>query len=98
MLPALNRHHNNGRWNFDCRACGHVETREPPAGANPHAAVATRKQRVAHTIIPEQSLSLAVVTPLLAVKHVHAIIRDGPQPSARIAHERSYLIRLQPVF
>src|SRR5258708_22653868 len=74
-----------------------METRESPAGAHPHAAVATRKQRMTHTVIPEQPLCLAVVPPLLAVKHVDAIIRARPEPSARIGHKRSYFIGLQPV-
>ena len=97
VLAALNRRHLNRGRNFGCRIRGHVEAREPAAGAYPHAAATAREQRVADAVIPEQSLGLAVVPPLLTVKHVHTIIGAGPQPSARIGHERSYLIRLQPV-
>src|SRR5437879_723964 len=97
MLTELSRHHHNRRWNFRCTARGHVEPRESAARTHPDAAVAVGEQRVADAVIPEQSLSLAVVPPSLAVKHVHAIIRAGPQPSARIGHEPRYLIRLQPV-
>src|SRR6266849_866840 len=97
MLTELSRHHHNGRRNFGCTSRGHVKARHSAACTHPDAAAAIGEQRVTDAIIPEQSLSLAVVPPLLAIKHVDAIIRAGPQPSPRIGHEPRYLIRLQPV-
>src|SRR4029079_4247779 len=70
----LDKRDNHGRRGLRRLLRGEMEAGDAPASADPHAAIRVGEQGLADAIVPQQTLRLAVVMPVLAVKRVYAVV------------------------